>query len=171
MVTTFPMVQATLSMFDIECSFDHRWACEKDEVKQTFLKTHGGANTVFGSFEHMNQKGAFDIVSGTMKIIEYVMVAFFDFPCTSKSARNQKAYEFKTCIADGTGATGIGFKWSRFFIKTFWPVIVVLDNVTRKGDMGTFKKQMAAIDYETVEIAFDFKDYRSAAIEIIFVLH
>ena len=115
--------------FGIELRFEHAFAAEKNPSKQEFLREHAKVPVLFGDANDVLGNSAINLITNERVSIPWVHWLIAGFPCTSKSKANNHRGKNKTCVRDGTGATGAGSKLIEDYVSAMQPIMLTLENV------------------------------------------
>ena len=157
--------------YSLNLTIEQKWLCEINKAKQKFLRNQYGPLYLFRDAAEVVELFSHNVVSDSRVAVPFVHLLAAGFPCTSKTALSSAASSHKQCIAQGSGATGVGFNSVANYVRANRPLLVVLENLAiltvaqdnQPAEITHIVKTFQDLGYWCSYIVADARDYGSFA--------
>ena len=166
-----------MQMLSLPMHATHAFCCEKDELKQRFLKMQFSPKRMFGDVADLGRRMARDLISGHDAYIPWSMMFMAGFSCKSRTPCSSRAQANLNCLQrhDADAETSMTFEGIYAYIAKVLPATLLLENVVallqKAGNAAISDGEwvigrLMALGYYARYFKFDAEFYGSPAARI-----
>jgi site-specific DNA-cytosine methylase len=165
----------TAEVLGLAVPLTHVYACEKNPLKQDFLRSQFSTSYMFGDVVDLGRQRSLDLLSNTEVLLPWSLVFTAGFSCKSRAQCSSRRVQNVNCLQqkDPEAETSVTYEGVKASLVRSRPLIFLLENVTallektspeHVSDADFIINDLQAFGYYVKLFRVDSENYGSRAV-------